>query len=147
MHFRKVQRLPEDFSVLNHRLERPAPERSDFRILGIEGDEIVHSGWKQRDTVNPLVPGSSPGGPTKFFLMRVTERTEGIEPSALAWEARVLPLYDARVTRHALLLDRCSFPIELHLRRSEYCTHWRQIAPVLGAEHSTYRQRAGGVSR
>jgi hypothetical protein len=24
------------------------------------------------------------------------ERAKGIEPSALAWEARVLPLYDAR---------------------------------------------------
>ncbi len=31
----------------------------------------------------------------------------GIEPTALAWEARVLPLYDARLMRHftAFCLD------------------------------------------
>ena len=29
---------------------------------------------------------------SRFYL----ERANGIEPSALAWEARVLPLYDAR---------------------------------------------------
>jgi hypothetical protein len=28
------------------------------------------------------------------------ERAMGIEPTALAWEARVLPLYDARRARH-----------------------------------------------
>ena len=28
---------------------------------------------------------------------RKVERAMGIEPTALAWEARVLPLYDARV--------------------------------------------------
>jgi hypothetical protein len=32
------------------------------------------------------------------------ERAKGIEPSALAWEARVLPLYDAREGRHSTLL-------------------------------------------
>ena len=30
---------------------------------------------------------------------RNLERAKGIEPSALAWEARVLPLYDARIPR------------------------------------------------
>ncbi len=30
----------------------------------------------------------------------------GIEPTALAWEARVLPLYDARSTDRAKLLQR-----------------------------------------
>lgn len=30
-------------------------------------------------------------------MMRYLERAMGIEPTALAWEARVLPLYDARV--------------------------------------------------
>ena len=34
------------------------------------------------------------GGPA-----RVLERAMGIEPTALAWEARVLPLYDARRAR------------------------------------------------
>ncbi|VVD29938.1 protein of unknown function [Paraburkholderia dioscoreae] len=29
------------------------------------------------------------------------ERAMGIEPTALAWEARVLPLYDARRARHS----------------------------------------------
>ena len=28
------------------------------------------------------------------------ERAMGIEPTALAWEARVLPLYDARLMHH-----------------------------------------------
>ena len=31
----------------------------------------------------------------RFYL----ERANGIEPSALAWEARVLPLYDARMAQ------------------------------------------------
>lgn len=30
----------------------------------------------------------------------------GIEPTALAWEARVLPLYDARVTPHSMRGDQ-----------------------------------------
>ena len=30
------------------------------------------------------------------------ERAMGIEPTALAWEARVLPLYDARAGRHSM---------------------------------------------
>ena len=49
-------------SVLDDRLERPAPDR---RRHDGEGDEIVHARRKRRETVNPLVPGSSPGGPTK----------------------------------------------------------------------------------
>ena len=53
-----MQRLPENFSVLNDRLERPAPNNS------VEGDEIVRSIRKRMGQVNPLVPGSSPGGPT-----------------------------------------------------------------------------------
>ena len=32
-----------------------------------EGDEIVRTRLKNRDNVNPLVPGSSPGGPTNFL--------------------------------------------------------------------------------
>ena len=34
--------------------------------LAGEGDEIVRTRLKNRDNVNPLVPGSSPGGPTNF---------------------------------------------------------------------------------
>ena len=33
------------------------------------------------------------------------ERAKGIEPSALAWEARVLPLYDAREVAHSMRYD------------------------------------------
>ena len=28
--------------------------------------------------------------------VRIVERAKGVEPSSLAWEARVMPLYDAR---------------------------------------------------
>lgn len=34
------------------------------------------------------------------FFKESLERAMGIEPTALAWEARVLPLYDAREERH-----------------------------------------------
>jgi hypothetical protein len=33
---------------------------------GHAGDEIVHSRWKHRGRVNPLVLGSNPSGPTNF---------------------------------------------------------------------------------
>ena len=36
--------------------------------LAGEGDEIVRTRLKNRDNVNPLVPGSSPGGPTKSLI-------------------------------------------------------------------------------
>lgn len=37
-----------------------------WRVLMVgEGDEIVRTRGKHRGYVNPLVPGSSPGGPTK----------------------------------------------------------------------------------
>ena len=38
-----------------------------YAISG-EGDEIVRTPPKDGDNVNPLVPGSSPGGPTKSFI-------------------------------------------------------------------------------
>ena len=53
-----MQRLPEGYSALNHRLEHPAPDQH------AEGDEIVHARAKVLGNVNPLVPGSNPGGPT-----------------------------------------------------------------------------------
>ncbi len=58
-----MQRLPENCSVLNNRLERPAPNNP------VEGDEIVHSMRKRMAKVNPLVVGSSPTGPTKSALI------------------------------------------------------------------------------
>ena len=46
------------------------------------------------------------------------ERAKGIEPSALAWEARVLPLYDAREGRYSTTLRRFSTtPNTARLRR------------------------------
>ena len=38
-----------------------------------EGDEIVRTRLKNRDNVNPLVPGSSPGGPTNFSSLDVLQ--------------------------------------------------------------------------
>ena len=68
-----MQRLPEDFSVLNDRLERPAPSRRDKRA----GEEIVHAERKRSDNVNPLVLGSNPSGPTNFC------REEWMPPSSI----------------------------------------------------------------
>ena len=42
----------------------PNDEIVAYAISG-EGDEIVRTPPKDGDNVNPLVPGSSPGGPTK----------------------------------------------------------------------------------
>ena len=39
--------------------------------------------------------------------MRIMERAKGVEPSSLAWEARVMPLYDARNISKKL---KCSSP-------------------------------------
>ena len=36
------------------------------------------------------------------FRLCSVERAMGIEPTALAWEARVLPLYDARVAPYSM---------------------------------------------
>ena len=35
--------------------------------------------------------------------MKALERAMGIEPTALAWEARVLPLYDARLAQAGIV--------------------------------------------
>ena len=35
--------------------------------------------------------------------MQALERAMGIEPTALAWEARVLPLYDARILQTGIV--------------------------------------------
>src|SRR5450631_1466163 len=66
--------------ALNDRLERPAPPI--LRRLG--GEEIVRYLRKRRDTVNPLVLGSSPSGPTTSALptgraaaTRVRSRSRG----------------------------------------------------------------------
>ena len=52
-------------------------------------------------------PGQGPVRPRRFVLMpRDGERATGIEPAFSAWEADVLPLYDARAT--GLLADHAS---------------------------------------
>ncbi len=46
-----------------------------------------------------LCASGRPQGTTQlsvWLYLRFLERAMGIEPTALAWEARVLPLYDAR---------------------------------------------------
>ena len=55
-------------SALDDRLERPAPNAvaRRSRAVAAKGGEIVRARWKHRGHVNPLVPGSSPGGPTKI---------------------------------------------------------------------------------
>ena len=53
-------------SVLDDRLERPAPDR--IPQTDGEGGEIVRARRKRRENVNPLVPGSSPGGPTNLTM-------------------------------------------------------------------------------
>ena len=83
-----MQRLPGDFSVLDNRLERPAPNDS------VEGDEIVRSARKRAGTVNPLVPGSSPGGPTNSILSPeyAAEALKGQARTRLGITPRVLHL-------------------------------------------------------
>ena len=43
-----------------------------------EGGEIVRARQKSRDTVNPLVPGSSPGGPTNIASRGIQPRPESL---------------------------------------------------------------------
>ena len=53
-------------------LERPAPtRRPTAEAFGGAGGEIVHARRKRRGYVNPLVPGSSPGGPTNNRMTTV----------------------------------------------------------------------------
>lgn len=54
---------------------------------------------------------------------RLLERANGIEPSALAWEARVLPLYDARSGRFGTATRPCSVTVDPHNRPSG-CTRY-----------------------
>ena len=56
-----------DLIVDQYRASRTPPAHA-------AGEEIVHACRKRRENVNPLVPGSSPGGPTKLFLI-----AEGLE--------------------------------------------------------------------
>lgn len=49
---------------------------------GNEGDEIVRARWKHRDHANPLVPGSSPGGPTKKNSRLMTAGAVAVEEVA-----------------------------------------------------------------
>ena len=58
-------------------LSVPRPTRScAVRAVAAKGGEIVRARWKHRGHVNPLVPGSSPGGPTKMDMrQRCSRRT------------------------------------------------------------------------
>ena len=63
----------------------PRPNAVRARLLAVrcrEGGEIVRARWKHRDHVNPLVPGSSPGGPTKMdkAVLFATGTCESIAP-------------------------------------------------------------------
>ena len=49
--------------------------------LAGEGDEIVRTRLKNRDNVNPLVPGSSPGGPTNFSMQQPFWELSHVYPS------------------------------------------------------------------
>lgn len=41
------------------------------------------------------------------------ERAAGVEPASLAWEAKVIPIYDARIIK--------SLPERSHLMQWEWC--------------------------
>jgi hypothetical protein len=78
------------------------------------------------------------GSPWKVAV----ERVKGIEPSALAWEARVLPLYDAREGRHSTRLSA----LAQRLRTGGRSLHQRRrhrVAAPRHAEDATDRRRPG----
>jgi hypothetical protein len=61
----------------------------------------VQNGVFQKPSKNPKI-SLQPSFPFPFSLFPpakggLMERANGIEPSSLAWEAKVIPLYDARV--------------------------------------------------
>lgn len=49
--------------------------------------------------------------PAYAGMTSVVERAMGIEPTSLAWEARVIPVYDARIFAHSTFhqATRCIF--------------------------------------
>lgn len=61
------ERSGRSASALDHRRERPAPDRrvrhGASSVVRGEGEEIVHSHGKSWGQVNPLVLGSNPSGP------------------------------------------------------------------------------------
>jgi tRNA-2-methylthio-N6-dimethylallyladenosine synthase len=69
------------------------------------------------------------------------ERAKGIEPSALAWEARVLPLYDAREGRYCTPLVIRTFGCQMNEYDSD------KMADVLGAHERTGQDRQPGRGR
>ena len=60
--------------------------------------------WTNLDAIGNKKPWKPDGarvlGINWMSLEYCLERAMGIEPTALAWEARVLPLYDARAAPH-----------------------------------------------
>ena len=59
-------------SALNDRLRASRTHTPPTaEVFGGAGGEIVHARRKRRGYVNPLVPGSSPGGPTNNRMTTV----------------------------------------------------------------------------
>jgi hypothetical protein len=98
-----VQRLPEGWSPIARSatetpfmtgLEHPAPSRTRYA-----GEEIVHSRWKHRGEVNPLVVGSNPTGPTSLSAVHSCKVRENGNPNAQwsaaghGWDEAVIALF------------------------------------------------------
>ena len=73
---------------------RFVPAVSGFRWMSLDREKGQNPNWIS-DLQHSLDFGGSP------WKVEV-ERAMGIEPTAQAWEAWVLPLYDARKGRHSM---------------------------------------------
>jgi hypothetical protein len=74
--------------------------------LAGEGDEIVRTRLKNRDNVNPLVPGSSPGGPTNFSNHTALSDVLNAQKS---WKIPVFPAFSA--LKHITSYHRISLEV------------------------------------
>ena len=69
----------------------------------------------------PPVPKLA-GGREARSREKTVERAKGIEPSSRAWEARVMPLYDARLAAEPIATNpppACQQPVRLLLTVSK----------------------------
>jgi hypothetical protein len=74
-----------------------------------------------------------------FKVFESLERAKGVEPSSLAWEARVMPLYDARVVETAF--DRMFSPaFTFTLPFSPLASHAAFDGGVVASIRSNLRQ-------
>ena len=108
-------------SALNNRLEHPAPSRT----LQCTGEEIVHSRWKHRGRVNPLVVGSNPTGPISNALLFI------IGPGSIGrrFPGRAAPKHQS--DRRARRGD--SDPLAESVQRARF-TGTRRAAPMRGSD-------------